>query len=151
MRTVSTGQRVKPVSNHILYRCPVRITAWWHVHSEGLLPAASLLRLIGQRSDSSHICTVSPPAVSTVSVLWREEGYSIQLRYTGEQYWFSVLFWQPRLYFPVHSQLYWGCTGKYTPSSTGSIFSSTLPVEVDLYGKILPSNTGEFQSKYNIV
>ena len=30
-------------------------------------------------------------------------------------------------------------SGKYTPSSTGTIFSSTLPVELDLFGKILPS------------
>ena len=36
---------------------------------------------------------------------------------------------------------------KYSLSSTGSIFSSTLLVELDLYEKILPrglSNTGEY-------
>ena len=37
----------------------------------------------------------------------------------------------------------WGYIFQYTPSSsvssTGSIFSSTLPVELDRYGKILPS------------
>ena len=50
------------------------------------------------------------------------------------------------LYLPEYSQLYWECSGKYTPSSTGSIFHSTLPVELDLYGKILLSwlsNTGK--------
>ena len=49
-------------------------------------------------------------------------------------------------------KLYWMCTGKYTPSFTGSIFSSTLQVELDLYRKILPSelsNTGELN--FNIV
>ena len=39
----------------------------------------------------------------------------------------------------VYCQLYWELTGKHTPSSTGSIFNSTLPVELDVYGKILPS------------
>ena len=72
----------------------------------------------------------------------------------GEQYlksWFSVFIWQLGIYFPVYSQLYWEWTVKYTPSSTGSIFSSTLP-ELDLYGKILPSwlsNTGELN--FNII
>ena len=70
------------------------------------------------------------------------------LSFLGEQYlksWFSVSLWQLGLYFPVYSQLYWKCTGKYTAGSAGSIFSSPLPVELDLYGKILPSglsNTG---------
>ena len=43
------------------------------------------------------------------------------------------------------------CTGKYTPISTGSIFSSTLPVELDLYRKIFPgwlNNIG--QLNFNI-
>ena len=41
---------------------------------------------------------------------------------------------------------------KYSLSSTGSIFSSTLLVELDLYEKILPrglSNTGELN--FNII
>ena len=71
------------------------------------------------------------------------------LCFLGEKYWeswFSLLLWTLRQYFPVYSQSNGECTGKYTPSSTGSIFYSTLPVELDLYGKIIPTwlrNTGE--------
>ena len=38
--------------------------------------------------------------------------------------------------FSVLVQLYWECTGKYTPSRAGAIFSSTLPVELGVYWKI---------------
>ena len=33
----------------------------------------------------------------------------------------------------VYSQLYWERTGKYSPSTTGSILYSTLPVDLNQY------------------
>ena len=74
-----TGKGVNLVSDQILYRCPVTLTSGWQVHSEDLLPATSLLQLIDQRRHISHICTVSLPTFSTVSVLWQEEGYKVEI------------------------------------------------------------------------
>jgi hypothetical protein len=39
-------------------------------------------------------------------------------------------------YFPVKVHLYWKCTGKYTPSGAGGIFSSILSLELGVYWKI---------------
>ena len=85
----------------------------------------------------SSLCIPTQVTIPTVSITIPV------LSFQGEYYWkrgISVLLWQLELYFAVDSQLYWECTGKYTPSSTGSIFSNTFAVELDLYGKIKPSS-----------
>ena len=68
--------------------------------------------------------------------LLREEGYTVKYSLSPKE----ILKRSPRefLYRVTIQTLSIKCTGKYSPSSTGSKFYSTLPVELDLYVNILP-------------